>query len=59
VSEEEYEVGLISIAAPVQWLGGPAAINVSLPAPRATAEFREQLTRRLRATAAAIGREIA
>jgi IclR family transcriptional regulator, acetate operon repressor len=49
VSEEEYEVGLVSIAVPVQWIDGPgsAAINVSLPAGRATAAFRERLTRGL------------
>lgn len=49
ISEEEYEVGLISVAVPARWLHGPgtAAINVSLPAARASAEFRERLTRRL------------
>jgi DNA-binding IclR family transcriptional regulator len=56
VSEEEYELGLISIAAPVRWLEGPgtAAINVSLPLGRATAGFRHELTRGLRDAAAAI-----
>ena len=34
VSEEEYEIGLVSIAVPVRWIDGPGtgAINVSLPA---------------------------
>ena len=59
VSEEEYEVGLISIAAAVPWVGGPAAINISLPASRAAPESRVQLIRLLRAAAAAIRREIA
>ena len=38
ISEEEYEVGLVSIAAPVRWFNGPGtgSINVSLPAGRAT-----------------------
>jgi DNA-binding IclR family transcriptional regulator len=46
VSEEEYEVGLVSIAVPVRWLHGPGtgAINVSLPATRASAEFRDRVT---------------
>lgn len=46
VSEEEYEIGLVSIAVPVAWPDGPgaAAINVSLPSARATANFRRQLT---------------
>ncbi|HLH66067.1 MAG TPA: IclR family transcriptional regulator [Solirubrobacteraceae bacterium] len=45
VSEEEYEVGLVSIAVPVRWVEGPgtAAINVSLPSTRATPEFRARL----------------
>jgi IclR family acetate operon transcriptional repressor len=43
ISEEEYEVGLVSIAVPVPWIE-PAAINVSLPAGRATSEFRDLLT---------------
>lgn len=59
LSKEEYEVGLIAMAAPVRWVDGPgtAAINVSLPTARATAEVREQLARRLRETAQAISRE--
>jgi IclR family acetate operon transcriptional repressor len=53
ISEEEYEVGLFSIAVPVRWLHGPGtgAINVSLPATRASAEFRDRLTERLLQTA--------
>ncbi len=37
-SAEEYEIGLVSIAVPIRWTGGPgsAAINVSLPASRLT-----------------------
>ncbi len=60
ISEEEYEVGLVSIAVPVRWIEGPGtgAINVSLPAGRATAEFREQLTRGLLEAARAIDREM-
>ena len=56
VSEEEYEVGLVSIAVPVTWLGrvGAAALNVSLPAARATPAFRAQLTDSLRQTVRAI-----
>ena len=48
ISEEEYEVGLVSVAVPVRWLHGPGtgAINVSLPAGRASAEFRDRLTQR-------------
>lgn len=60
VSEEEYEVGLVSIAVPVRWIDGPGtgAINVSLPAGRATAEFRDQLTRGLLAAAGEIDRDM-
>jgi len=60
ISEEEYEVGLVSIAVPVHWIDGPGtgAINVSLPAGRATAEFRDRLTRGLLDAARAIDREI-
>jgi DNA-binding IclR family transcriptional regulator len=55
-SREEYEVGLDSIAAPVAWWGwdGPVALNVSLPSSRAAADSDGELTRDLRATAAAI-----
>ncbi len=61
VSEEEYEIGLISIAVPVDWLDGPgtAAINVSLPAPRATPDFRDVLRRGLCEASGAIARELA
>jgi IclR family acetate operon transcriptional repressor len=60
VSEEEYEVGLVSIAVPVRWIDGPGtgAINVSLPAGRATAEFRDQLTRGLLDAAREIDRDM-
>ena len=60
VSEEEYEIGLISLAVPVSWIDGPgtAAINVSMPATRATPEFREELVRALRECARAIDRDM-
>ncbi len=60
ISEEEYEVGLVSIAVPLRWIDGPgtAAINVSLPAGRATSEFRQQLTDALLVAARAIDREM-
>lgn len=60
ISEEEYEVGLISIAVPVHWVDGPgtAAINVSLPVARATPESRVYLVERLRRAAAEIDREL-
>lgn len=59
-SEEEYEIGLVSLAVPVRWLDGPGtgAINVSLPAGRATSRFRAQLTRCLLAAAREIDREM-
>ena len=49
ISEQEYEVGLVSIAVPVRWIDGPGsgAINVSLPATRASAEFRNRVTESL------------
>ena len=55
-SRDEYERGLSSLAVPVGWGGEdrPAAINVSLPSPRATAPARTELDVRLRATAEAI-----
>jgi IclR family transcriptional regulator, acetate operon repressor len=58
LSEEEYEVGLVSIAVPVRWIDGPGtgAINVSLPAGRATPEFRRELTDGLLGAARAIDR---
>jgi len=60
ISEEEYEIGLISIAVPVHWLDGPgsAAINVSLPMARAAPQLCERLTYRLLQAAQAIDREI-
>lgn len=60
VSEEELEVGLVSIAAPMRWIDGPgtAAINVSLPATRATPEFRARLIAALLDTASAINAEM-
>jgi DNA-binding IclR family transcriptional regulator len=60
VSEEEYEIGLISIAVPVDWIEGsaPAAINVSLPAARASGESRQHLTERLRQAGREIDREL-
>ncbi len=60
VSEEEYEVGLVSIAVPVRWIDGPgtAAVNVSLPAGRATLEFRAALTRGLVDAARGIDRDM-
>ena len=60
ISEEELEVGLVSIATPVAWIDGPgtAAINVSLPATRATSEFRARLVTALRETATAIDAEM-
>lgn len=57
ISEEEYEVGLVSIAVPVRWLHGPGtgAINVSLPATRAGFEFRDRLIERLLQASGEIG----
>lgn len=55
-SRDEFERGLSSLAVPVGWgtEDGPAAINVSLPTPRAGAAARTELGARLRLTAAAI-----
>jgi IclR family acetate operon transcriptional repressor len=60
VSEEEYEIGLVSVAVPVVWPDGPgmAAINVSLPTARATPAFRRQLKDGLLHAAQAIERSI-
>jgi IclR family acetate operon transcriptional repressor len=60
ISEEEYEIGLVSISVPVRWIDGPGtgAINVSLPAGRATPEFREELTAGLQQAAVQIDREM-
>jgi DNA-binding IclR family transcriptional regulator len=55
-SREEHEVGLHSIAVPLAWVDGhgPVAVNISLPSSRAGREATAELTRDLRATAAAI-----
>lgn len=55
-SDQEYEIGLISIAVPVSWAGelGFAAINVSLPASRLTDQFHTELVDRLLETARTI-----
>jgi DNA-binding IclR family transcriptional regulator len=60
ISEEEYEVGLVSLAVPVRWIDGPgtAAVNVSLPAARATPGFRSRLTDALLRAAGAIDQEM-
>jgi IclR family acetate operon transcriptional repressor len=57
-SEEEYEIGLVSIAVPVAWTAGPgsASINVSMPAARASVAFRERLIGLLQAAAHEIDR---
>jgi IclR family acetate operon transcriptional repressor len=53
ISEEEYEIGLVSIAIAIRGLAGPgsAAINVSLPASRAAPGPRRELLAALRGTA--------
>jgi IclR family acetate operon transcriptional repressor len=55
-SREEYEVGLHSIAVPLDWVegDGPVALNVSLPSSRAGRDASAELTRELRAAAASI-----
>ncbi|HXO07346.1 MAG TPA: IclR family transcriptional regulator [Solirubrobacteraceae bacterium] len=60
VSDEEYEVGLVSIAVPVRWIDGPGtgAINVSLPSTRATPAFRDELTRGLLSAGREIDRQM-
>ena len=57
VSDQEYEVGLtsIAIALPPGPGGSPRAINVSLPTTRATEGFKTQIIARLRLAAAEIG----
>lgn len=51
VSDQEFEVGLVSLAVPVSRGDGPLlAVNVSLPSARATATFRAELAERLRVT---------
>ncbi len=54
VSDQEYEPGLASLAVPVAWPEGPAALNVSLPTARATGAFREQYVPLLQEAAEAI-----
>jgi DNA-binding IclR family transcriptional regulator len=60
-SAEEYEIGLVSIGAPLRWTGGPgsAAINVSLPASRLDVDSRAELVELLRETARAIDASVA
>jgi DNA-binding IclR family transcriptional regulator len=55
-SREEFEIGLHSIAVPLDWVAGdgPVAVNVSLPSSRAGREATPKLTRELKATAARI-----
>jgi DNA-binding IclR family transcriptional regulator len=55
-SREEYEVGLHSIAVPLDWTEGddPVAVNVSLPSSRAGRDAAAKLAGELRDTAAAI-----
>jgi IclR family acetate operon transcriptional repressor len=50
VSQEEYEIGLVSLSVAVGWIEGPGsgAINVSLPTSRATPDAREKLIAGLR-----------
>ncbi len=59
-SAEEYEIGLVSIAAPLDWTGGPgsAAINISLPASRVNDDSRSELVTLLREAAGAIDRAV-
>jgi IclR family acetate operon transcriptional repressor len=61
ISDEEYEIGLVSLAVPLSASGRPdaAAINISLPGSRATAEARAELSDRLRAAAARIEADLA
>ena len=55
-SREEFEVGLHSVAVPLDWMqgDGPVAVNVSLPASRAGREATAKLVRELHSTVAAI-----
>ena len=55
-SRGEFEIGLHSIAVPLDWVqgDGPVAVNVSLPASRAGREASAEIVRELRATVAAI-----
>jgi DNA-binding IclR family transcriptional regulator len=56
VSDEEFELGLVSLAVPLASPTGrpPLAINVSLPSLRATESERKNLIDRLRQTATVI-----
>jgi DNA-binding IclR family transcriptional regulator len=55
-SREEFEIGLHSVAVPLEWMegDGPVAVNVSLPASRAGRDATAELVRELRRTVAAI-----
>jgi DNA-binding IclR family transcriptional regulator len=55
-SREEFEIGLHSIAVPLDWMAGdgPVAVNVSLPSSRAGRDATGRLVRALRSTAAQI-----
>jgi DNA-binding IclR family transcriptional regulator len=57
LSEEEFEIGLVSLAVPVRDARdrAPLAINVSLPSLRATRTQRQRLAARLRETADIVG----
>lgn len=57
VSEEEFEMGLVSLAVPLVPPGGdpPLAINISMPSQRATDSSREAMLERLRQTGELIG----
>jgi IclR family transcriptional regulator, acetate operon repressor len=59
-TDDEFEVGLRSIAVAVPFADGglPAAISVSVPTPRFTEPFRAELLEGLRAAAAAIERSL-
>ncbi len=55
-SREEFEIGLDSIAVPLDWMAGdgPVAVNLSLPSSRAGREATPKLVRELRTAAALI-----
>jgi DNA-binding IclR family transcriptional regulator len=55
-SREEFEIGLHSIAVPLDWVAGdgPVAVNVSLPSSRAGRDATARLVRELKATASSI-----
>jgi DNA-binding IclR family transcriptional regulator len=56
LSRDEYELGLSSIAVPLEWVDadGPVAVNVSLPSSRAGRDATATLTRELRRAVEAI-----